>query len=225
MSKIKKVIIYLCLFSIINISVLGFSHKEPFYSLLSIVYPYNEIIKKYNIVHFTLNICIYLIFVSSIIQNTHMQYLLNNYILTRTNKKKAFCTSFFYVLKNIMVVVSSKFMSDILFSQMNGFNVFFNVISIEISTVLTLVLWILICFVLFQLHVSMRWIYFSIISVAVISQYLSAYLSYFSLVVYGSPAIKAHPIFWFVSKMLLIILLLVLNLMISNRYEYLNIKE
>lgn len=225
MSKIKRPIVYLCLFSIINLSIIGFSHKEPFYSLLSIVYPYDEIIKKYNIIHLTLNICICLIFVSSIIQNTHMQYILNNYILTRTNRKRAFYTSFFHVLKSIIVVFSVKFISDILFSQLNGLNNILNVISAESSTVLTLVMWILVCFILFQLHISMRLIYFAIICVAVISQYLSAYSSVFSLFVFGSPAIKANPIIWLMLKTVLIILLLVLNLMISNRYEYLNVKE
>lgn len=225
MSKIKRPIVYLCLFSIINLSIIGFSHKEPFYSLLAVVYPYDEVVGKYNIIYLTLNICICLIFVSSIIQNTHKQYILSNYILTRTTRKRAFCNGLFHVLKSIAVVFSVKLISDILFSQPNGLNNILNVISAESSMALTLVMWSLVCFILFQLHISMRLIYFAIICMAVISQYLSAYLSVFSLFVFGSPAIKENPIIWLMLKTVLIILLLALNLIVSNRYEHLNVKE
>ncbi|MDO5014907.1 MAG: hypothetical protein Q4E28_03005 [Clostridia bacterium] len=225
MSVVKKIIGHAFLFSAINLSVIGVSRQEAFFSLLSTIYPYDEINHRYNLVLFALNICIGLIFVSSIIKNADEQMLMNNYILVRTSRKKAFLIGILRNLKTISLVFFIKIFIDLLFSQINKTENLSIAVWTEVSTFLTLLIWALFIYIMLQKHISVKWTYFILLFSMIIFQYFSAYVSFFTLFVFGSPYIKASPMRWLMLKFVLIIILFFVNIIISTKYEQLNIKN
>lgn len=225
MSVIKKFIGYIFLFSIINLSVIGVSHQEAFYSLLSVVYPYNENSHNYNFVLFALNICVGLIFVSTIIKNADEQMLMNNYILVRTSRKTALCIGILRNLKAFGLIFIIKILADLLFSQMNKTENLSKAVFAEISIFLTLMIWALFIYIMLQNHISVKWTYFIVICSVIVFQYFSAYVSFFTLFVFGSPSMKTLPALWLLLKFGFILILFFVNIMISKKYEQLNIKN
>lgn len=141
--------------------------------------------------------CICLVFISLIIQTEHQQNLISNYLLTRTDRRKNFHIMFFHTIRSVSFVLFIKIISDILFSQISGFDNIKDAFLVEISSLLTVSIWMLICYILMHVHIEIKWIYYLIISTVFISQYLSAYISIFSLLIFGSPDIKNNPTFGF----------------------------
>lgn len=225
MSVVKKFIGYIFLFSIIDLSVIGGTDQEAFYSLLSVVYPYNENSHNYNFILFALNICIGLIFVSTIIKNADEQMLMNNYILVRTSRKTALCIGIFRNLKSFGLIFIIKILVDLLFSQMNKAENLSKAFFAEISIFLTLIIWELFIYIMLQQHISVKWTYFIVICSVIVFQYFSAYVPLFTIFVFGSPAMKILPLLWLLLKFGCILILFFVNIMISKNYEQLNIKN
>ena len=225
MFDIKRYIGYLSLFSIINLSIIGVSRQTAFYSLLSIVYPYIENSHTYNFVLFALNISIALIFVSGIIKNADEQKHMNNYILVRTSRKNALCIGIFRNLKSTALIFFTKILADFLLSQMNKTENLLEAVIAEVSIFLTLIVWTLFIYIMIQKHMAIKWIYFYVICSVIVFQYFSMYVSVFTLFVFGSPFLKALPAVWLILKSGLIIILFFVNVLISKKYEQLNIKN
>lgn len=219
MFKIKNIVVYFVLFCTINMSITGLTHQKPFYSLLSVSLPYNEEMKKYNFAFLLLNICVCLIFVSSIIQYIHQQYMMSDYTFTRTNKKRIFRIYSFYVTKNVGCILLIKIISDIVFSQMNGLINVKEAFFIEISSFLTVLIWILISYILTCFHLEIKWIYFILTVLILISQYISAYIPAFSLIVFGSSALMKYPITCLALKGTTTIILYVINIKLFEQHE------
>lgn len=225
MSVVKKFIGYISLFSIISLSVIGVSRQKAFYSLLSVVYPYNETSQSYNLVLFALNICVGLIFLSTIIKNADEQMSMNNYILARTSRETALCIGIFRNLKAFGLVFVIKVLADLLFSQMNKTENLSKAVIAEISVFLTLMIWALSVYIMLQKYISVKWTYFIVICSVIVFQYVSARLPAFTLFVFGSPSMKTSPVLWLLLKLGLILILFFVNIMISKKYELLNIKN
>ena len=213
------------MFSAINLSVIGISRQEAFSSLLSVVYPYNESTQNYNFFLLILNVCVGLIFITVIIKTADEQMLMNNYILVRTSRKKAICIVIFRTLKAFAWVYVVKILTDLLFSQMNKTENLLKAVIAELSIFLTIIIWTLCVYAFLQNHIDAKWVYFIVICSAIVLQYFSAYVPFFTLFVFGSPSMRNLSALWLLLKFVLSLMLFFVNIIKAENYEQLNIKN
>ena len=150
---------------------------------------------------------------------------MSGYILVRGKRIHIFLKlihkSWFCIGKLFLI----KLLVDMLLSQVKGWENVFTAIGIECSTFLTLIMWSLIIYLLFQFGVKVRWIYFIMMIAIILLQYASAYIYPFSFFVFGTPDILQRPIAWIMTKMMINVALFWLNKKLYSSYEYIGTNE
>lgn len=215
---------YFSLFSLINVCILGVTRQTAFYAPLSIAYPFFLDPLRCNFVFLCFNLGISLIFISAVIRLCEQQILLGTCIFSRTSREKSFIYLFKHLLKNITAISFIKVICDTLFGQMNGSENIISVAMVWLSTYATVIIWSLIAFILVWFHVPIKWVYFFLGFGVLISQYFSQYIGVLSLLVFGSPFSMNNQGVWIALKIVLIVALIILNLAIVKKHEYINAK-
>jgi len=114
------------------------------------------------------------------------------YILTRCNKKKSFKKFFFRVFKSIINLIIIKLIIDILTGDISSFENLKQLISCYTLYILTINIWITTTILLYILRIENKTIYFVLLTVILISQYISFDIGYFSIIVFASKYTLEH---------------------------------
>lgn len=217
---ISRKITFCLLFVAVNLAVSGVSKTGAFETMLSLASPFMEDLGKYNLALLVLTIIINVIFISTIIEITAEQFNMGTYVLTRLKRRNPIKSLCVYSVRCVFIVWGCKVGTDFLFSQMNGTDNIVSAIVIEMSTLLTSFIWLLLVYLFLEIHMKVRWVYFIMISCVIVFQYMSAYIPLGSVFVFGSPGILEMPGMWILLKILCAMLLFLLNCKIYGSYEY-----
>ena len=221
----KRKVMYLALFTAINLAVTGVFRTEAFYAMLKIASPFDESRGGYSFGVLALCITVCIIFICALIQEIAEQFCIGNYMLTRTTRENVLRHLLKRSIGNTLTVFLCKMIADILFSQMDGMTNVSRAIVIALSTLVTLFIWNFLIYLLFQIHMKEKWTYFIMVLGAILMQYTSAYVPICSIFVFGTPAILKAPVFWIGAKGLCVVVLLMINFKTFNKYEHLGILE
>ncbi len=195
--------------------------QEPLNCLFSVCFPYHKETGNVLFSYFSLNICLCLIFVSSIIQSVDEQFMLSNYILTRTNRKRALNIMILRTASIILILTAIKLVADLLFGNLNKTLDLYYLFCVVISIVLTLLIWMLLCYLLTQKRISIRNCYCLVMLLIVLSQFIVNKLPVLTLFVFGSESLSKESAIWLICKALVVICLYILNLLSFKKYEHL----
>lgn len=217
----KKYLAKLILFMILDFIVVTMSQDlEPLSCLFLVCFPYNKNTGDLRLTYFTLNICCCLIFVSTIIQSIDEQFLMNDYILTRSNRRRALKAMIFKTIKDVFILLALRGISNLLFGNLDKTLNIYNLLSVVLSIILTLLIWIFLCYLLFQKQISLKSSYCLILFLIVISQYFVDKVPALSLFVFGSKIFLNSPILCLAFKLTTVICLYILNLSLFRKYEH-----
>ena len=164
----------------------------PLYALRSILIPYNFEEGNVIFINLILNYSIVIIFITNIIKNCNEIFSMSPYILTRCNKKKSFKKFFFRVFKSIINLIIIKLIIDILTGDISSFENLKQLISCYTLYILTINIWITTTILLYILRIENKTIYFVLLTVILISQYISFDIGYFSIIVFASKYTLEH---------------------------------
>jgi len=221
----KRKIMFFVLFCAINLAVTGVLRTDAFYAMLSVVSPFDESRGGYNFGLLALCITVSIIFICALIQEITEQFSVGNYLLTRTTRNQGYRYLLKRSIRNTITVFFCKMIADVVFSHMDGIKNVTNAIVAAISTLLTLFIWNFVIYLLFQMHMKEKWVYFIMVLGVILMQYTSAYLPFCSVFVFGSPAIFETPMLWICVKAVCAALLLEINFKTYNKYEHLGMVE
>lgn len=221
----KRKITFFVLFSAINLAVTGVFRTDAFYAMIKVASPFDVSRGVYSFGLLALCITASIIFISALIQEVTEQFSVANYMLTRTTRSQVYRQLLKCSIRNTLVVFLCKMIADVVFSQMDGMKNVTNAIVVALSTLVTLFIWNLVIYLLFQMHIKEKWVYFIMVLGVILLQYTSAYLPICSIFVFGSPAIFEAPIFWICVKAVCVVLLLTINFKTYNKYEHLGMVE
>ena len=222
---ISRKIICFIFWGITTMTITAFKESSPFYAMLKLVSPYDTDLGKYNIGVLILSIGISISFLCYLVQMIDEQFRMSGYILVRGKREFVFSKLIHKSWLGIVELFFVKLLVDILLSQAKGWENVFIAIGIECSTLLTVIMWSLIIYLLFQMGVNVRWIYFIMMLAIILLQYASAYLSPLSFFVFGSPDILEKPIVWIIIKITITAGIFCLNKKIYPLYEYIGNNE
>lgn len=223
MRRLLKGLIYLAIFSLVNIALIS-KDSEPFRALLSVAYPYMEAEASYSFVMLIFNVCVSLLFVREIIQSADQQFLTGDYLYVRAGRTKTFMVGLLRTLLTVLLVWCAKLAADFLLSSLDGAKNLPLALHTELSLLLSAVIWALLVYLLYMLRVQMKWIYFLTLFAIVAAQYLSAYIPAFTLFVAGSPAFRKDPTLWLSVKLALIAVFTAADIIAAKNYEHYSVK-
>ncbi len=218
---IKKYLIKFMLFMAFDFIVISISQEEePLKCLFLVCFPYNENTGDLRLTYFSLNICSCLIFISAIIQSIDEQFLMNDYILTRTNRKRALKATMYKTMNDVFILLTLKGISNLLFGNLDGTLNFYYWLNVVLSIILTLLIWIFLCYILFQKQMPMKNSYCLILFLIVLSQCFVDKIPVLSLFIFGSKTFLTSPILCIVFKFVVVMCLYVLNVVLFGKYEH-----
>lgn len=217
--KLKKIIILFFLFIIINLVVSGANTNfEPFYILESIMIPIENNIVVFS--RFILNCFIVMIIIYSFISICHDIFSMYPFIVSRNGRKglmKLYSTMAF---KELAIILFVKLIADLCTNNISGFWNFSILIKLNVSIILTSVLWMIIIFLLYILFQSEKKSFFSILLITFLSQFFALKNCIFGVL--SMTYIDFYLNFWILTivKVIFIVIFAIFTIYIFNRKEF-----
>ena len=230
MSVAKRIAIFIVFLSVnvINVGYDGFLKSAPFSSILAVAVPINNETGTIIFTKFLLSIVVSVVFLFSLAECINEQFQMGNYILTRGTRIK----SVKFYAKRIVVGALRVFVLKLIADALVGnYEICFdyrNVIIIEISTMVTVLIWGECMALLFVVEMDQRLATLVTVTTIVILQWFSLcglcpVLT--SIIAIGSPIILEAPFQIIAIKLGLIVVLYLTSIALLKRYEFCGLHE
>lgn len=230
MSVAKRIAMFIVFLfvNVINVGYDGFLNSAPFSSILTVAIPLNHETGTIIFTKFLLSIVISVVFLFSLTECINEQFQMGNYILTRGTRIK----SVKFYAKRIVIgalrVFVLKLVADALVGNYEICCDYRNVIIVEISTIVTVLLWGGCMTLLFVVEMDQRLATLVTVTAVVIIQWFSLYglcpvLT--SIIVIGSPIILVAPFQILALKLSLIVTLYLTSIAMFKKYEFCGLHE
>lgn len=206
-------------FSFLNLSIIGVRKMPPFYAVETILIPFDYQTHKINYYCFMLNIILTLLFVSEIVKLVDEQFQMQDFLFTRTVKKKAILRSLLMVNRKIILLFLLKFMIDILFSQANKMINFDRFLWLSASTIMNVILWVLFAYLLRLKAVPVKMIIMILMVSNMILLLLSDKIRLISVFIISSSHFFTNPVLFLSAKIIIIFLISICIGMSVKNYE------
>lgn len=216
--KSRSVILFL-IFYMLNLLVLGMNQMhEPFYAALSIAIPFDNGAVIFSRLIF--NYALIMIFTLNIIRNIQQLLSMSAYILPRTSRRQMFWIIIGRTLNNTFWIVLIKLLADLFAGQLDGLKNVDLLITLYMSLIFTLMIWILFVLILFTLNIGERVTIFAILSITFMCQYLSINIKFLNIFVVASPSILTEFAKWGVLKVTTILALVLISYSLFKNKEF-----
>lgn len=216
---IKIFLLLFIFFSLLNLAVLD--EVEPFHNVVSLLVPFD--LESGNLIGRRLLLTLSLNFVLLKLIHKYIdeQFKLFNLILPRINVKKSFFQLIIYPLKKVGMILITKLLADLLFSQIIGLKNFDLFLLLTFSTFVTCLIWSEIFFLLNLYQFPSKIIYLTLVVLTMISNIFGSTTSSFTLFVPATMYLLKNPYNWLTAKLILLFVLFIVKDLRLRNFDYL----
>lgn len=174
-------------------------------TIQEILIPFHRLTFELEIDKFLLNISLILMMMTNIMQQVDKQWLMIDYILSRTSPTKT--------MIKLTLNIYIKLIGWMLIPIASGS------LGLTLSTWVTLLIWCEMFMILRFKHVNSKTIYFSLLVLMIVAQSLVTFMPSLTIFALGSVALLQQPYFWIGMKIVLWVLLIGSKLQLIKKYE------
>lgn len=165
----KKRIIYLITFCLINLMILQYGiEAHPLQILLIPINNGNIIFMIY-----ILNIFIVFLYVFNIVENLNKMFMMHSFIFPRNSRKVVALIYLKNILLGIFEITILKMIADLVIGEISGFLTIDSFIKLSISNILTLLIWTLSITILYCVLQDQKTVLFRSFVMLILVQYLA----------------------------------------------------
>lgn len=217
-NNIYSIIIYLCI--VYGFVMYHYTSSWGFSGIEQLVTVHDKNSGKIAPFLLLLNLSISVIYIFTVMNSVSQCFLLRNYIITRSSKRRFISLTMFEVAKSIIILTSIKTAVSFTFSISETPYPFMWLLFLFFSYAVTFLVWGSIIIFLMLRHIPTKFIYFSVIASVLILQLLSRN-RIVSLFVAVSVHYKQDYLYIAIGKAVILLLLLAVIVKTSQKYEIL----
>ncbi|MCL1990050.1 MAG: hypothetical protein FWG67_04085 [Defluviitaleaceae bacterium] len=217
----KIYVSFLALFLLLNLTVMPDYAPFPFYNMVALLIPFDLETESFLFGRFFLTLSMYIVLLTYVQKQLEAQFTMMNYTLTRIGFQKLMIKCSIYTYKKILIVLFIWIFSMLIFSQMYGLENVEIFISLSLSMIITMFIWIEIFMLLKLTKMPLRNIY--LLSFFLISLLIpfSEQFQFTNLLIIGSLDILNTSVLWIGVKMVFWFLLLGTKSYLFKNFEVL----